>query len=74
MEINKPITVSQLKKMCETEIKNGNGDKVIMISDDDEGNGFHYLWYSFTYVDDSTCEDYMINEKIASKDETIILG
>ena len=71
--MNKPITVEQLKKYCEEEIKKGNGKKVIMISDDDEGNGCHYLWYSFSGVDD-TCEDYFINEDIAKKEDTIILG
>lgn len=71
--MNKPITVEQLKKCCEEQIKKGNGKKVIMISDDDEGNGFHYLWYSFSGVDD-TCEDYFINEDIAKKEDTIILG
>lgn len=72
--MNKPITVEQLKEYCEEEIKKGNADKIIMISDDEEGNGFHYLWYSFCDVEDSTCDDYMIDERIASKENTIILG
>lgn len=47
-ETNKPLTVKQLLKICQDEIKKGHGDHTIMISDDDEGNGYHYLWYSFT--------------------------
>ena len=42
------ITVKQLYKECKKQIDAGNGNKVIMISDDDEGNGYHYLWYSFS--------------------------
>lgn len=44
----KPITVNDLYEMCDIEIKCGFGDKVILISDDDEGNGFHTLFYGFT--------------------------
>lgn len=71
--MNKPITINQLKEYCEKQIKKGNGDKVIMISDDDEGNGFHYLWYSFTEIEDEYY-DISIDERIASKENTIILG
>ena len=71
--MNKPLTVKELKNLCEQEIKKGNGDKVILISDDDEGNGFHYLWYSFTEIEDEYY-DISIDERIASRDDTIILG
>ena len=70
--MNKPYTVKELKELCETQIQYGNGDKIIMISDDDEGNGFHYLWYSFSTSNE--VDDYMINKDIASKENTIILG
>lgn len=69
--MNKPITINQLKKLCNEQIKKGNGNKVIMISDDDEGNGFHYLWYAFTEPDWYIQE---IDEEIAKAEETIILG
>ena len=81
----KPITVKELKKACEEQIKKGNGDKVIMISQDDEGNGYHYLWYSFTTMEEMeepiefNENKYEINfdecnEKVAKKEDTIILG
>ena len=70
----KPLTVKELFKECEKEIKRGNGNKVIMLSDDDEGNGYHYCWYSFSDIEDFTYYDFDINEKIAKKEDTIILG
>ena len=70
----KPITVKVLKKLCEDQIKMGNGDKVIMISQDDEGNGYHYLWYAFCQPDDVFMDNTEIVEDIATKDNTIILG
>ena len=81
----KPITVKQLYKECEKQIKLGNGDKTIMISQDDEGNGYHYLWYSFTTMEqmeepveignkEYKSEFYFADENIAKKEDTIILG
>lgn len=45
---NLGMTVEQLLEMCKEQIKKGNGKKHIIISDDDEGNGYHTLFYSFT--------------------------
>ena len=69
----KPITVKELYKLCEEEITEGNGDKVIMLSQDDEGNGYHYLWYAFCEAKDVITENE-ISKDIASLDDTIILG
>lgn len=42
------MTVFELKAECEMAIANGHGNKSVFISRDDEGNGFHPLYYSFT--------------------------
>lgn len=69
-------SVIDLYRWCKKEIDKGNGNKVIMISDDEEGNGYHYLIYEFTpaeeVLDEYTNSDF--NEDIASKKNTIILG
>ena len=70
--MNKPLTIKQLLRCCQDEIKKGHGDYTIMLSDDDEGNGYHYCWYSFTPIDEYT-EDY-VSEDIAPINKTIILG
>ena len=71
--MSKPYTVKELLLQCQEQIKNGNGDKIIMISQDDEGNGYHYLWYAFCDVEDAMAEDF-IDERIADEEDTIILG
>lgn len=79
---NKPLTVKDLLKACQKEIERGNGDNVIMLSNDDEGNGYHYCWYSFTTPTEllDGFEDYDdmgidgLNEEISSKDKTSLLG
>lgn len=70
----KPLTIKELYELCEDQVKKGNGNKVIMISDDDEGNGYHYCWYAFTKPEEALIEDYVIDERIAKKEDTIILG
>lgn len=75
--MDKPLTVKELLKLCQEEIKKGHGDCSIMISDDDEGNGYHYLWFAFTKAKDLE-ESYALidslDEDIAPMDKTIILG
>ena len=75
--MNKPLTVKELAKLCQEEIKKGHGDYSIMLSDDDEGNGYHYLWYSFitaSELDDAFELENSLDKRIAPKDKTIILG
>ena len=42
------ITVKELLKACQEQVAKGNGDKGILISRDDEGNGYHSLFYLFS--------------------------
>ena len=48
MAKQKGITVEQLYLDCAKMIKAGNGKRHIMISNDDEGNGYHELFYGFS--------------------------
>lgn len=41
------MTVRELYNHCAFQISKGNGDKQILISNDDEGNGYHTLFYEF---------------------------
>lgn len=70
----KPITIKLLKEYCEIAISKGWGDKTIMISDDDEGNGYHYLWYEFTPAKELADSIDNLDENIAKLNNTIILG
>ena len=36
--MNNQMTVKQLLKLCQEEVKKGNGDKFIVVADDNEGN------------------------------------
>ena len=42
------ITIDQLLAICEYEKKKGNGSKKVMISKDDEGNGYHELFFGIS--------------------------
>lgn len=56
--VNLGLTVNQLLLFCEEQVRKGNGDKHIIISDDDEGNGYHTLFYAFT--DDADALKYVL--------------
>ena len=67
---NLGITVKQLEMYCKEQIQKGNGDKHVLISCDDEGNGYHEMIYHFT-------EDVAGNDmwgEISDPDKKIILG
>lgn len=81
----KALTIKDLALACAREIKKGNGNKTIMISSDDEGNSYHYLWYAFTdmkTMEESIeicgkkyeCPFEFADERVAKKEDTIILG
>ena len=67
------ITVNELFELCKKEIENGNGDKNIVISDDNEGNGFHGLFYGFTEMTEDLSQD-VYDSKTTRIEDTIILG
>ena len=71
--MNKQMTVQDLFILCAKEVEKGNGKKNIVISDDNEGNGYHGLFYGFTPVDDNFADDIYDSITSSSKD-TIILG
>ena len=43
----KGMTVKELRDECNSLIESGFGDYEIAISRDDEGNGYHTLFYTF---------------------------
>lgn len=70
---NKPLKVTDLLKICRNAVDNGLGDKYVFISDDDEGNGFHALFHSFTTnVEGYADLFYQVNEE--DLEDVIILG
>ena len=72
------VTVKRLLEFCKEQVKKGNGDKVIVLSDDNEGNGYHGMFYGFTemssdYIDEVSDSNYSDSLEEA-EDNLIILG
>ena len=53
MPREKPMTVKDLYEECKKVYEAGYGDKKVLISSDDEGNDFHYIWFDFTVDEES---------------------
>ena len=66
------ITVEALCVYCIQEILAGNAQKHIQISCDDEGNGFHTLFYGFSSDKDSI-DAYDYHDDV-NKKNIILLG
>lgn len=71
------ITVAELYMMCQQQIKAGNGGKYIIVSDDNEGNGYHGMFFGLTPIKGETkgCIGEMISDsQVEDIDKLIILG
>lgn len=74
LKMNKGITVKQLYNSCVEQLQKGNGDKYILITTDDEGNGYHTLYYllddnedNIQYAIEMECDNH-------TADEVVVLG
>lgn len=67
------MTIERLCELCKMQVQAGNGKKKIVISDDNEGNGYHGLFYGFTPVTEEF-EDDIYDSLGKSPDDTVILG
>ena len=45
------ITIEKLVPILMGEIAKGNGKKKVMLSNDDEGNGYHEMFFGVTDID-----------------------
>ena len=52
------LTLNDLKKQVDKAVKEGHGDKYVVISDDNEGNGFHGLFFGVTTLSKEDWEFY----------------
>lgn len=68
------ITINELYNALAKEIKKGNGDYKIFITDDEEANGYHALWYlgktpkemeegDRQFIEDSNCDLCILVDK-----------
>ena len=67
------ITVKDLLALCQQEVNNGNGDKHIVLSDDNEGNGYHGMFFGFAKCT-KDYRDIISDSQYRSEKDTIVLG
>ena len=70
------LTVRTLKALCERAIKEGFGDKKILITSDDEGNEYHALWNGFTTNSEEIegCKEAGLFHDDFDTEEVVLLG
>lgn len=73
------ITVKVLYELVQAEMLKGNGDKKIVLADDNEGNGFHGMFYGFTSTPKAVKETIEYSNGVYDSDtenpkEIVILG
>lgn len=67
------MQIKDLYECCKEQMDKGNGDKYIVVADDNEGNGYHGMFFGFTEnVED--CIDLINDSQIIDANKLIILG
>ena len=72
--MDKGRTVKELFEACKAQIAKGNGDKHVLVSNDDEGNGFHTLFYLITDSPETVNWALESEHDNHKADEVVILG
>lgn len=77
--MNKPITVNQLLKNLQELKEKGYGNAPIFITDDEEANGYHGLWYTGEPAKELDCREYVEESNcdldcLEDKDMAIYMG
>lgn len=76
--MNRPLTVSELYNELSIQMRKGNENRYIYISDDDEGNGYHGLYFPFSEVEDimfgAEIDWFKQRNDLKSTKDAIILG
>lgn len=69
------LTVKELAAMLAEAVRGGYGDKKIVISDDNEGNGYHGLFYGLTVNDiESVAGGMIYDSQETNPEKLVILG
>lgn len=70
------ITVEELFHACAEEIQKGNGKRIVQITTDDECNGYHTLFYTFSPVSENAgvIRDGMLHDGCYKAKDIILLG
>lgn len=72
----KQLTLKELLNLIALAIKEGNGDKKVIISNDNEGNGYHGLFYGVTEIDGEMADAIkgLVEDSDTDLNNLIILG
>jgi len=80
----KALKVKDLYEIMKHEISAGRADYTVLVTDDDEANGYHYLWYGPQTITDAEkpieydgeifSDRIYTSDSVAPHDKHIILG
>ena len=48
-----PLTITELKCMCDDLIREGHGERSVLLSNDVEGTGYHGMYYGLNLLENS---------------------
>lgn len=70
---NTQVTVLQMYQSLQKAIKEGHGSKYLVLSDDNEGNGYHGCFYGISPLEPGTIE-LVSDSQIMDPNKLMIIG
>ncbi|WQJ53881.1 MAG: hypothetical protein [Wendovervirus sonii] len=70
------VTVKQMLKYCQEQIRRGNGDKYLITANDTEGNGYHGVFFGLTPVSElgNDIMNDLLDSQIMDPDQLMCIG
>lgn len=67
------VTVLQMYQSLQKAISEGNGNKYLVVSDDNEGNGYHGCFYHLSPLEPGTI-DLVSDSQVTDPNKLMIIG
>lgn len=65
------ITVKEMAAALNREVKKGNGNKYLIGADDNEGNGYHGIFYEVSQAEDGI--EYLISDSVETNPKNLMI-
>jgi len=69
------VTVKQMLAYCQEQVRRGNGDKYLIAANDNEGNGYHGVFFGLTPMEEiGDIDGLLYDSQVTDPDMLMCIG
>jgi hypothetical protein len=69
----KQIKLKDLYEACKKQMEKGNGDKTLVVANDNEGNEYHGMFFTISACDESW-RNLIIDSQVTEPSDLLVVG